>query len=65
MRFVTLRSEERAKLSKAAGVFLELNGLQLQAPEHEAVTVIVALSDRTLDASGFAAWLKAHSAKVR
>ena len=47
-----------------AGVFLELNGLRLQAPEHEAVTIIIALSDRGLDATGFAAWLKAHSVKV-
>ena len=47
-----------------AGVFLELNGFRLDAPEGEAVTATLALSERTLDAGAFAAWLKASCTEV-
>ena len=47
-----------------AGVFLEFNGFRLDAPEHEAVTAILALSERTLDAESFAAWLKASCTEI-
>lgn len=41
-----------------AGVFLELNGYRLEAPEKDAVSAILALSERKLDEGGFADWLK-------
>jgi death-on-curing protein len=41
-----------------AGVFLELNGQRLEAPEPDAVSAVLALSTRELDESGFAAWLR-------
>lgn len=47
-----------------AGVFLELNGARLDAPEVEAVQAVLALSTRTLDVAGFAAWLRMHSRKT-
>lgn len=47
-----------------AGVFLELNGFRLDAPEQEAVTATIALSERTLDAGAFAAWLKASCTEI-
>lgn len=47
-----------------AGVFLELNGFRLNAPEQEAVTATLALSERTLDAGTFAAWLKESCAEI-
>ncbi len=45
----------------AAGVFLELNGHRLDAPEAEAVAATTALSTRQLDEHGFAEWLRASS----
>ncbi len=48
----------------ATGVFLELNGFRLDAPEQEAVAATIALSDRTLDAGAFAAWLKASCTEL-
>jgi death-on-curing protein len=47
-----------------AGVFLELNGHRLQAPEPEAVAATTALSTRQLDESGFADWLRASSTSL-
>jgi death on curing protein len=41
-----------------AGVFLELNGQRLEASEPDAVGAVLALSTRTLDEAGFAAWLR-------
>jgi len=48
-----------------AGVFLEMNGFHLEAPEAEAVNAMLALSTRALDADGFAAWLRRHSSRPR
>ena len=48
-----------------AGVFLELNGFRLVAPEHEAVTATVALASGELDESGFAEWLRASCSASR
>jgi death on curing protein len=42
----------------AAGVFLELNGHRLTAPETDAVLAMLALSSGELDATGFADWLR-------
>lgn len=47
-----------------AGVFLELNGYRLGAPEAEAVTATNALASRQLDERGFAEWLRASSSKL-
>lgn len=47
-----------------AGVFLELNGFQLTASEQDAVTAILALSERTFDEDSFATWLKASSTRL-
>lgn len=48
----------------AAGVFLELNGFQLTASEQDAVTAILALSERTFDEDSFAAWVKASCTEL-
>lgn len=45
----------------AAGLFLELNGFRLVAPEHEAVKATAALSNQELDQAAFALWLKESS----
>ena len=42
-----------------AGVFLELNGFRLGAPEQEAFSAMDRLSDRTLSRDDFADWLQA------
>jgi death-on-curing protein len=47
-----------------AGVFPELNGYRLEAPEVEAVAATTALSTRQLDERGFAEWLRASSSKL-
>ena len=44
-----------------AGVFLELNGRRLEAPEPDAVSAVVALSAKEMDEAGFAAWLRLNS----
>ena len=49
----------------AAGVFLELNGYRLRSSESEAVTAVVALSERTVDEAGFAAWLRENCRRRR
>jgi death-on-curing protein len=46
------------------GVFLELNGFRLDAPENDAVNATLALSTREIDQDGFAAWLRASSSKA-
>jgi death-on-curing protein len=48
-----------------AGVFLELNGQRLEAPEAEAVSAMLALATNQLDEKEFAAWLRLHSAAHR
>lgn len=42
----------------AAGVFLELNGLQLQAPEPELVEAILAIAERRWSETELAAWIR-------
>jgi death-on-curing protein len=48
-----------------AGVFLELNGMRLNATETDAVNALLALSTKALDEVGFAAWLRTNSSAVR
>lgn len=48
-----------------AGVFLELNGYRLEAPEVEAATATNALASRELNELGFAEWLRTSSSKLR
>ena len=47
-----------------AGVFLELNGFRLEAPENDAVSATLALSTREIDEEGFAAWLRDSCSKI-
>ena len=47
-----------------AGVFLELNGFRLEAPESDAAGATLALSTRGIDEKGFAAWLRDSSSKI-
>ena len=47
-----------------AAVFLEMNGLRLEAPETEAVTVVKALSTGSLDAKTFASWLRENCVRI-
>jgi death on curing protein len=42
-----------------AGVFLELNGLRLDAPEQDAATATLALSSGEMNERQFAEWLRA------
>ncbi len=44
----------------AMGVFVGLNGHQVEAPETEVVTVMLALAAGKLDEEELAAWLRAH-----
>jgi death on curing protein len=48
-----------------AGVFLELNGFRLEAPETDAVRATLALSKRELRESDFATWLRDSSSTFR
>jgi death on curing protein len=41
--------------------FLGLNGYDLEAPEEEAVQVMVAVADGTLDEEGLADWIRSRS----
>ena len=47
-----------------AAVFLELNGISLNAEEHAVVQHVTALSARELSMEEFAAWLEANSRRV-
>ncbi len=47
-----------------SGVFLELNGYRLEAPEEEAVAAMTALSVRQIDQAGFAEWLRTSSKRL-
>jgi prophage maintenance system killer protein len=47
-----------------AGVFLSLNGWQLEGSESDAVSVTRALASRELDASAFAMWLEGASRRA-
>jgi len=44
-----------------AGVFLELNGWRLEAPEAEAATMTIALAAGDIDEPAYADWLRASS----
>jgi death on curing protein len=46
-------------------VFLGLNGPQIEAPEEEVVTVMMALAAGELDAGGLAAWLRSRMVEDR
>ena len=54
---------KRVALTVAA-VFLELNGYRLDALENDAVSAVLALSARDVDAEGFAEWLRDSSTKI-
>ena len=45
----------------AGYIFLALNGLELDAPEAEAVAVITATADGSLPEDALAAWVRAHT----
>jgi death-on-curing protein len=47
-----------------AGVFLELNGFRLDAPEQEAASAMNGLSDRSVSRDEFADWLKASCSPI-
>jgi death-on-curing protein len=44
----------------AAFIFLELNGLTIEADESEVVAIVVALSSGDIDRDAFASWLDEH-----
>ena len=46
-------------------VFLEINGYRLDAPEVEAVDVMVRLAARELDSKALSGWLKANASPSR
>jgi death-on-curing protein len=48
-----------------AGVFMELNGVRLEAAEREAAQATRALSSREIGEAEFAAWLRSCSTKRR
>jgi death-on-curing protein len=48
-----------------AGVFLELNGLRLEASEQDAAQATRALASREIDESEYAAWLRIYASKLR
>lgn len=48
-----------------AGVFMELNGLRLEASERDAAQAMRALSSGEMDETEFAEWLRACSSKPR
>ena len=47
-----------------AGVFLELNGWRLDAPEPEAAAMMIALAAGELDEPALAAWIGANARKA-
>lgn len=44
----------------AAYTFLAINGLELEAPEPEAVAMIVGIADGSLSEEGLASWIRSH-----
>jgi death on curing protein len=48
-----------------AGVFMELNGLRLEASEQDAANATRALSSREIDEVEFAGWLRTRSSRLR
>lgn len=47
-----------------AGVFLEINGFRLAAPEAEAVRATLGLATRELEEPAFAEWLRGNSVRL-
>jgi death on curing protein len=47
-----------------AGVFLQLNGHRLEAPERDAFAAMQALSDRSIGLEEFAIWLRDNSGRA-
>jgi death on curing protein len=48
-----------------AAIFLQWNGFRLEAPEREAVTMMQALSDRSIGLEEYALWIRNASKKVQ
>ncbi len=48
-----------------AGVFLEINGLRLDAAEADAATSMLALSAGVMEEAAYADWLRGHSKTIR
>jgi len=48
-----------------AGLFLELNGVRLEATESSAAEALIALSAREMDEEGFAKWLRDCSSVLK
>jgi death-on-curing protein len=48
-----------------AGLFLELNGFRLEAPESSAAEALIALSAREIDEAGFVRWLEDYSSHLK
>jgi len=46
---------------QAMYIFLGLNGLRVDAPEEEVVSLILALASGELNESGLATWLRSHT----
>jgi death-on-curing protein len=47
----------------ATGLFLHLNGYQLQAPQVDATLTMLSVASGEVDEKAFADWLRRHSAK--
>jgi death-on-curing protein len=47
-----------------AVLFLEINGYSFDAPEGEPAKMTVGLADKTIDRTGYAAWLRDSSKKL-
>ena len=45
----------------AVGLFLSLNGLRLVADQVEAIQVMLAVAEGSLDETAFAEWIRAHT----
>lgn len=56
-------ANKRTALATCA-VFLYLNGLRLEADEHDAVATMLELATDTIDEEGFARWLRDHVVPV-
>lgn len=49
----------------SAGIFLEMNGLRLEAPEPDALGAVLALSSGQMGQDEFAAWLRVSTVRIR
>lgn len=48
----------------ACGLFLEVNGLRLDADQADATSAVFALADGSIGEAEFAAWLRAHARAI-